>query len=659
MQPLGADEPTAVGPYRLLGRLGSGGMGRVYLGRSAGGRTVAVKIVHPHLALDEEFRARFRREVEAARRVGGAWTASVLDADPEAAVPWVATAYVAGPSLAAAVASGAGPLPEHTVRVLGAGLAEALAAVHGLGLVHRDVKPSNVLLTVDGPLLIDFGIARATDGTASLTSTGVSIGSPGYMAPEQILGRGVTGAADVFSLGAVLAYAATGEPPFPGDSSAALLYKVVHEEPVLGASVTGELREVVRACLAKDPAARPAPGDLAHRLAPDGAARLVAGGWLPGALIAQVGRSAVELLNLEATSAEPIPSGPVGFTTPSVGEAHGVFGPPPVMGAAGGGTDTPVDGAGAAGWGPGPGASTPTGPGSGSVAGSEATPAGPGGGGVFGAAGFGAGGGAAPGGPGTGGDTTPGSGAGHGATPAGPGIAAAGPVGAGAPVGGPPAPGSVPAPRDAVPGEGGGGRPGKLSVTVAAGATPGEGGRGRRLSCSVVLAVAGALAAVTLGSAFVFQLLPGQRDDSDAGTGAGSDTASSAAPSASATGGGDRLTALPARYVGTWEGQGRGLGGSLPMGTFRVTLKQTDVGGKLGQLRQTDPLGGVCVDVLTLKEVTKTEVVATSVGAPSNHAGCNPEPHTIRFTPTGDDLTYRSDSAAEGNPTARMAKVDG
>ncbi|GDY83921.1 hypothetical protein SAVCW2_31200 [Streptomyces avermitilis] len=233
MQPLEVGEPTVVGPYRLLGRLGSGGMGRVYLGRSTGGRTVAVKIVHPHFALDEEFRARFRREVEAARRVGGAWTAPVLDADPEASVPWVATGYAAGPSLAAAVTDG-GPLPTHSVRALGAGLAEALSAVHGLGLVHRDVKPSNVLLTLDGPLLIDFGIARATDGTASLTSTGVSVGSPGYMSPEQILGKGIAGAADVFSLGAVLAYAGTGAPPFPGDSSASLLYKVVHEEPELG-----------------------------------------------------------------------------------------------------------------------------------------------------------------------------------------------------------------------------------------------------------------------------------------------------------------------------------------------------------------------------------------------------------------------------------------
>ncbi|GHH88387.1 serine/threonine-protein kinase [Streptomyces capitiformicae] len=340
MQPLDVGEPTVMGPYRLLGRLGSGGMGRVYLGRSAGGRTVAVKVVHPHFALDEEFRARFRREVEAARRVGGAWTAPVLDADPEASVPWVATGYAAGPSLAAAVAD-SGSLPPHSVRVLGAGLAEALSAVHALGLVHRDVKPSNVLLTVDGPLLIDFGIARATDGTASLTSTGVSIGSPGYMSPEQILGKGVTGAADVFSLGAVLAYAATGQSPFPGDSSAALLYKVVHEEPQLE-GVEGELRELVERCLSKEPAARPSPDEVARTLAPDGAARLVAAGWLPGPLVEQVGRSAVQLLNLEAVEGASPASGPVGFSSPSVGESapsekaealavSGVFGPPPVM----------------------------------------------------------------------------------------------------------------------------------------------------------------------------------------------------------------------------------------------------------------------------------------------------------------------------------------
>ncbi|WP_340376888.1 protein kinase [Streptomyces sp. SS7] len=559
MQPLGADEPTAVGPYRLLGRLGSGGMGRVYLGRSAGGRTVAVKIVHPHLALDDEFRTRFRREVEAARRVGGAWTAPVLDADPEAAVPWVATAYAAGPSLAAAVAAH-GPLPEHTVRALGAGLAEALAAVHELGLVHRDVKPSNLLLTVDGPLLIDFGIARATDGTASLTSTGVSVGSPGYMAPEQILGRGVSGASDVFSFGAVLAYAATGAPPFPGDSSAALLYKVVHEEPALGELAPGPLREVVEDCLAKDPADRPAPGELARRLAPEGAARLMAGGWLPGALVEQVGRSAVQLLNLEATDAREPASGPVGFSRVAVAAQRpvtsGEFGPPPLMDAV---PSTPVD---------------------------------------------------------------------------------------------------APVVRET------GGGPGKVSVTVSAAAAPGEGGRGRRMSCTVALAVAGALAAVTVGSVVVFDLLPGRGDDTnaDAGSSATSVTptaASSPAPTGASSSPTDSEAsgALPARYAGIWEGEGTGLGGTLPVGTFRVTLRQVAVGAKMGELRQTDVLGTVCVDVLTLKKVTAKEVVADSVGAKSNHAGCNPEPHTIRFTPTGDDLTYTSDSSAEGNPTARLSKV--
>ncbi|MEU8889125.1 serine/threonine-protein kinase [Streptomyces sp. NPDC048442] len=328
MQPLEAGDPQNIGAYRLLGRLGSGGMGRVYLGRSAGGRTVAVKIVHPHFALDEEFRARFRREVEAARRVGGAWTAPVLDADPGAPVPWVATGYVAGPSLTQAVAEH-GPLPDPSVRALGAGLAEALTAVHALGLVHRDVKPSNVLLTLDGPRLIDFGIARATDSTASLTSTGVSVGSPGYMSPEQILGKGVTSAADVFSLGAVLAYAATGTAPFPGDSAASLLYKVVHEEPELE-GLTGDLRDLVADCLAKSAADRPTPARIAARLAPGGAAGMVAAGWLPGPLVAEAGRGAVRLLDLEASAGEA-PSGPVPFT-------HGVVRSeaqiPPVPGSA-------------------------------------------------------------------------------------------------------------------------------------------------------------------------------------------------------------------------------------------------------------------------------------------------------------------------------------
>ncbi|MEW1718467.1 protein kinase [Streptomyces sp. NPDC093109] len=335
MQPLEAGEPAAVGPYRLLGRLGSGGMGRVYLARSEGGRTVAVKVVHPHFARDDEFRARFRREVESARRVGGVWTAPVLDADPEADVPWVATGYVAGPSLTQAVA-GHGPLPERTVRTLGAGLAEALAAVHGLGLVHRDVKPSNVLLTLDGPRLIDFGIARAIDGTASLTSTGVSVGSPGYMSPEQILAKTVAGAADVFSLGAVLVYAATGTGPFAGDSSAALLYKVVHEAPELG-SLGGELRELAASCLAKDPAARPAPEEIARRLAPGdgGAGALVAaGGWLPGPLVEEVSRAAVRLLDLDAAAPVAVVA-PVGQAGPASAADTGLvpFSSPALTGA--------------------------------------------------------------------------------------------------------------------------------------------------------------------------------------------------------------------------------------------------------------------------------------------------------------------------------------
>ncbi|MGX8906838.1 serine/threonine-protein kinase [Streptomyces netropsis] len=315
MQPLLSEDPQVIGAYRLLGRLGAGGMGRVYLGRSAGGRTVAVKVVHPHFAVDDQFRARFRREVEAARRVGGAWTAPVLDADPDATVPWVATGYVAGPALSQAVTE-TGPLPEPTVRVLGAGLAEALTAVHALGLVHRDVKPSNVLLALDGPRLIDFGIARATDGTASLTATGVSIGSPGYMSPEQILGEEVTGAADVFSLGAVLAYAATGEPPFSGDNSASLLYKVVHEPAELGPRLTGDLRALVADCLAKSPADRPTPGDIVRRLATAaGPLPRVRSGWLPAPLVEQVSLRAVELLDLEPAAA----SGGFGPPDPSYG----------------------------------------------------------------------------------------------------------------------------------------------------------------------------------------------------------------------------------------------------------------------------------------------------------------------------------------------------
>ncbi|MFF7795314.1 protein kinase [Streptomyces sp. NPDC007991] len=656
MRPLEADEPSVVGPYRLLGRLGSGGMGRVYLGRSAGGRTVAVKIVHPHFALDEEFRARFRREVAAARRVGGAWTAPVLDADPDARVPWVATAYAAGPSLSAAVTEG-GALPAHTVRVLGAGLAEALAAVHELGLVHRDVKPSNVLLTLDGPLLIDFGIARATDGTASLTSTGVSIGSPGYMSPEQILGKGVTGAADVFSLGAVLTYAATGEPPFPGDSSAALLYKVVHEEPELG-DLDGPLRELTAACLAKDPDTRPAPAELARRLAPEGAARLVADGWLPGTLVEQVSRGAVRLLNLEATGPGPAggSSGPIAFSSPSVTGAE--TGPPAGSGVPAGAASsseavtpadagmpadagTPTEGESSADTTTPAQAVTPAQAGTPTeaVSSAEAGTAG-----VFG--------------PPPVMPTPPGpSTAVPSAAPSAPPAAVSPAVAPAAPTAPPTA---VPAPRDGGPQgdtvapSSAGRRPGRVSVSVAATSTPSTpegGGRERRLSCTVALAVAGAMAAVTIGSVFVFDLLPGRTSDDEGGSGAGADSPPAATASPAPSG------AVPAAYLGTWEGQGIALDGRLPLGTFRITVQRAAVGQELGRLRQTDQLGGVCVDVLTLKQVTKKELVATSVGAKTNHGGCNPAPTTVRLTPVGDDLQYRSESEESGRPQARLSKV--
>ncbi|RMI39086.1 serine/threonine-protein kinase, partial [Streptomyces triticirhizae] len=301
MEPLTPDDPSSVGAYRLLGRLGRGGMGRVYLGRSAGGRTVAVKLVHPHIAADQRFRTRFAREVAAARLVGGEWTAPVLDADPEAEVPWVATGYVAGPDLARAVAAH-GPLPERAARALGAGLAEGLAAVHARGLVHRDVKPSNVLLALDGPRLIDFGIARATEAgaTTQLTTTGVSVGSPGYMSPEQALGEELGPATDVFSFGAVLAFAAGGRPPFPGSGVAQLLYRVVHEPPQLDA-VPEALRPLVAACLEKRPDDRPLPGEVARACAGEAnAASLVGPGWLPQPLVEEVSRLAVALLDLDA-----------------------------------------------------------------------------------------------------------------------------------------------------------------------------------------------------------------------------------------------------------------------------------------------------------------------------------------------------------------------
>jgi len=253
MEPLSANDPRVIGEFALRARLGSGGMGRVYLGFSPGGRAVAIKVVHPELARDPEFLRRFRQEVASARLVSGMYTAPVVGSGVDDDPPWLATAYVPGPPLADVV-SRHGPLAENAVWRLAAGLSDALRAVHGCGLVHRDLKPGNVLLAADGPHVIDFGISRAFEGTA-LTSAGMVVGTPGYMSPEQAEGQQAGPPSDVFSLGCVLAYAATGNAPFGGGSAASILYRVVTGEPDL-AGIPASVQQVITACLAKDPARR-------------------------------------------------------------------------------------------------------------------------------------------------------------------------------------------------------------------------------------------------------------------------------------------------------------------------------------------------------------------------------------------------------------------
>lgn len=269
VEPLAADDPRQVGGFRLQARLGAGGMGRVFLGYSPGGRPVAVKVVHPELARDPEFMQRFRREVAAAQAVSDAYTAAVVGAGPDDSPPWLATTFVSGPPLADLVAK-AGPLPEDAVWRLAGGLAEALQAIHAQGLVHRDLKPGNVLIAADGPRVIDFGISKATSGTA-ITATRTTIGTPAYMSPEQAEGHEVGPASDVFSLGSVLAFAATGASPFDGGEMFAIVYRVVRGEPDL-TRVPVSLRPVIGACLAKNPAARPAIEQLLHAVAVNSAA---------------------------------------------------------------------------------------------------------------------------------------------------------------------------------------------------------------------------------------------------------------------------------------------------------------------------------------------------------------------------------------------------
>jgi len=254
MEPLAADDPRQVGEFRLHARLGAGGMGQVYLGYSPAGRAVAVKICHPDLAADPAFLLRFAREVEAAGAVNGLYTAQVVGAGPRDDPPWLATAYVPGPSLQQTV-RGFGPLPEAAVWRLAAGLAEALAAIHARGIVHRDLKPTNVLLAADGPRVIDFGIARALDG-AVLTTTGIALGSPSYMSPEQVAGQPADPPSDVFALGSVICFASCAVVPFGNGDTPSVLFKIMYEQPQLGAMPSAALRELAAACLTRDPGQR-------------------------------------------------------------------------------------------------------------------------------------------------------------------------------------------------------------------------------------------------------------------------------------------------------------------------------------------------------------------------------------------------------------------
>ncbi|MFG2719888.1 protein kinase [Streptomyces sp. NPDC048416] len=263
MMRLRREDPRVVGSFRLHRRLGAGGMGVVYLGSDRRGQRVALKVIRPDLAEDQEFRSRFAREVSAARRIRGGCTARLVAADLEAERPWFATQYVPGPSLHDKVAE-EGPLSAADTAAIGAALSEGLVAVHEAGVVHRDLKPSNILLSPKGPRIIDFGIAWAT-GASTLTHVGTAVGSPGFLAPEQVRGAAVTPATDVFSLGATLAYAAMGDSPFGHGSSEVMLYRVVHEEAQLR-GVPDALAPLVQACLAKDPEERPSTLQLSMRL---------------------------------------------------------------------------------------------------------------------------------------------------------------------------------------------------------------------------------------------------------------------------------------------------------------------------------------------------------------------------------------------------------
>jgi len=293
MKPLLPSDPRSIGGHQVVARLGEGGMGQVFLGTSPGGRPVAIKMIYPALATGSGFRERFRREVEAARTVSGAFTAPIVDADPEGPAPWLATAYLPGLPLSGLVAT-YGPLPLPAVRSLAAMLAEALVAIHRSGLAHRDLKPANIMVTPQGVRVIDFGIAKAADASA-LTQSGQAFGTPGYLAPEQAAGAPTGPPADVFAMGAVLYFAATGRGPFGSGDIPALLYRTRHQEPDLNAIADPELRRLITDCMRKDPALRPAPAQLLGALArPENGL-----GWLPAPL--------VDAVHHQATITPPAP----------------------------------------------------------------------------------------------------------------------------------------------------------------------------------------------------------------------------------------------------------------------------------------------------------------------------------------------------------------
>ena len=294
IEPPDHDGPRRIGVFRILGRLGAGATGEVYLAASPSGRATAVKVIRPQFARDPLFCRRFAKELATARKVGGAHTAAVIAADAHAERPWMASEYLPGPSLAQVVEN-QGPLPGPVVLNLAAGICEALSAFRAVGVVHRDLKPTNVLLTEQGPKVIDFGIARCPDGTA-LTAAGALIGTAGFMAPEQVEGGQITPAADVFALGCVLAYAVTGRAPFGDGASASMLYRVVHDEPDEEALACDheQLRDLIGRCLSKRPESRPTPEQIIDECARSTRAGL---GWLPDSVAAQVAR-----LNATATA---------------------------------------------------------------------------------------------------------------------------------------------------------------------------------------------------------------------------------------------------------------------------------------------------------------------------------------------------------------------